>query len=83
MYKKHKGKSKRYNTSYGITLYLKEKYEKKVKLFDIDLESHFHINKKEYEDKGLLPNEAKVYSADKYFSYKKNIKRFIDFLNKE
>ncbi|MGN1322804.1 MAG: TOPRIM nucleotidyl transferase/hydrolase domain-containing protein [Bacilli bacterium] len=81
--KKHKGKSKRYNTAYGITLYLKEKYEKKVKLFDIDLENHFHINKKEYEDKCLLPNEAKVYSADQYFSYKKNIKKFIDFLNKE
>lgn len=81
--KKYKPKSKRYNTAYGITLYLKEKYGKNVKLFDVDLERHFHINKKEYEDKGMSPNEAKVFSADQYFSYKKNIKKFINFLNKE
>ncbi len=81
--KKYKGKSKRYNTAYGITLFLKEKYGKKVKLFDADLENHFNINKKEYEDKGMLPNEAKVFSADQYFSYKKNLNKFIKFLDKE
>lgn len=81
--KKYKGKSRRYNTAYGITLFLKEKYGKNVKLFDIDLESHFNINKKEYEDKGMLPNEAKVFSADQYFSYKKNLNKFINFLKKE
>lgn len=81
--KKYKGKSKRYNTAYGITLFLKEKYGKKVKLFNIDLESHFSIDKKEYEDKRMLPNEAKVFSADQFFSYKKNINKFINFLDKE
>ena len=80
--KKCKGKSKRYNTAYGITLYLKEKYSEKVKLFNVDLESHFSIDKKEYEDKGMLPNEAKVFSADQFFSYKKNINKFINFLEK-
>lgn len=81
--KKCKGKSKRYNTAYGITLYLKEKYSERVKLFNVDLESHFSIDKKEYEDKGMLPNEAKVFSADQFFSYKKNINKFINFLDKE
>ncbi len=79
--KKCKGKSSRYNTAYGITLYLKEKYDKQIKLFDVDLENHFNINKKKYEDKGLSPNEAKVYAADEYFSSKNNIRKFISFLN--
>ena len=63
-------------------MYLKEKYSEKVKLFNVDLESHFSIDKKEYEDKGMLPNEAKVFSADQFFSYKKNINKFINFLEK-
>ena len=54
-----------------------------MKLFDADLENHFNINKKEYEDKGMLPNEAKVFSADQYFSYKRNLNKFIKFLDKE
>lgn len=79
--KKYKGKSSRYNTAYGITLYLKEKYDKQIRLFDVDIENHFNIDKKKYEDKGLSTNESKVYAADEYFSSKNNIKKFISFLN--
>lgn len=80
--KKHKKNADKYNTAYGITMYLEKYYSDVVKLFDVDLESHFSIDKSYFNNKGLKPNEVKVYAADEYFSSKRNINKFIKFLNK-
>lgn len=80
--KKFKKGADKYNTAYGITLYMQENYSSSLKLFDIDLENHFQIDKSFFDKKGLSSNEMKVYSADEYFSSKRNINKFIKFLNK-
>lgn len=79
--KKYKKNADKYNTAYGITLYLEKFYKNVVKLFDIDLENHFKIDKSYFDKKGLSTNEMKVYAADEYFSSKRNINKFIKFLN--
>ena len=63
-------------------MYLEKYYSDVVKLFDVDLENHFSIDKSYFNNKGLKPNEVKVYAADEYFSSKRNINKFIKFLNK-
>ena len=80
--KKYKKNADKYNTAYGITMYLEKYYSDVVKLFDVDLENHFSIDKSYFDNKGLKPNEVKVYAADEYFSSKRNINKFIKFLNK-
>lgn len=62
-------------------MYMQRHYSKVLKLFDVDLESHFKIDKSYFDKKGLSSNEMKVYAADEYFSSKKNINKFIKFLN--
>ena len=79
--KKLKKNADKYNTAYGITMYMQRHYSKALKLFDVDLESHFKIDKSYFDKKGLSSNEMKVYAADEYFSSKKNINKFIKFLN--
>lgn len=80
--KKYKKNADKYNTAYGITMYLEKYHSDIIKLFDVDLENHFNIDKAYFENKGLSTNEVKVYAADDFFSSKRNINKFTKFLDK-
>lgn len=71
-------------TAVAITDYFESKYKSIIRVFEPDLEKHFHIDLEDFRIRKSFSNKnqfmIKQFASEEFFANKNNLKAFIDFI---